>query len=776
MAAMVLPAFTVTAVTPQVQPTVAVKKQISKPVKDFKVVSSRQITKGLVERVVEMPNGVRMKMLDNKSAKPNNVIDPTTKAVAKVSAKDGYTLYEDFEGWDGVDITWLPEGWAVDRKSSIEGSDGWRMTKPLGLGDYIDSKCMTLEYPLSPELQEIFVDEWLVTPQFTVGEGMELCWSVMPQIYFYDWSSDDFMNPPTYTKDDILNDVIVNITTDGGKTWTPVFSHAEDWLVKNDGNFFRLFGDYTMRDFKLSLANYAGKTVQIGFQLTGIRYNTNFIDDVTVAMPPTGAKYTRPLSSLFFGLSEYDENVPASIMVGPVFQPTTFSNATTTKRDVEYLWTYTDTEGEKTSTAKNLVVTYGTDHETETTSRNNWYQYPVLEASSPATLADSYTYSGFYQAGGKGELEKHYVDTDEREVIQLGLTVVDPFTEGSATFADIALPYFGYNNESDRFWTNFFFQYDDDFVYDPNDTENWQHLEVIANYFYTPASPIVIEGIRMNGYGKINRDGIKMKADIYCLNGAGVIPDTPNYSADCTAITIVDKYSSSDDLSFYFKFDQPVVLQSKDAPAFVVAISGFRDAENVEYFSPEMSQFSNPNRLGLGWIGLKRSYMGQETPMSWSPVSNLTGDDQLVAFYIMLDAIFPWLETETDEISLSEENTATLSLDSYYNATSLQIVGLPEWLSVSGSGRYGKTQLTFNAKYVPETHPDVTVTLKGNGVSKNITIHTDKAGVNDVIVDVDGDGPEQIFNLEGQNVTGKNLAPGLYIKRQGAKATKILVR
>ena len=50
-------------------------------------------------------------------------------------------------------------------------------------------------------------------------------------------------------------------------------------------------------------------------------------------------------------------------------------------------------------------------------------------------------------------------------------------------------------------------------------------------------------------------------------------------------------------------------------------------------------------------------------------------------------------------------------------------------------------------------------------------------GIEDVIVEESAeDAPVEFYNLNGIRVSGENLAPGLYIRRQGNKATKVLVR
>jgi hypothetical protein len=47
--------------------------------------------------------------------------------------------------------------------------------------------------------------------------------------------------------------------------------------------------------------------------------------------------------------------------------------------------------------------------------------------------------------------------------------------------------------------------------------------------------------------------------------------------------------------------------------------------------------------------------------------------------------------------------------------------------------------------------------------------------VNDIAVD-NNNAPVKYFNLNGVEVNSDNLTPGLYIRRQGTKATKVAIR
>lgn len=54
-------------------------------------------------------------------------------------------------------------------------------------------------------------------------------------------------------------------------------------------------------------------------------------------------------------------------------------------------------------------------------------------------------------------------------------------------------------------------------------------------------------------------------------------------------------------------------------------------------------------------------------------------------------------------------------------------------------------------------------------------VAVDNAGVAEIVID-DENAPVELYNLNGVRVNSDNLVPGLYIRRQGTKASKIIVR
>lgn len=118
------------------------------------------------------------------------------------------------------------------------------------------------------------------------------------------------------------------------------------------------------------------------------------------------------------------------------------------------------------------------------------------------------------------------------------------------------------------------------------------------------------------------------------------------------------------------------------------------------------------------------------------------------------EASYYWTLTKAGESSISTE------ADTYSFPTT---VGVNWTIDESACGEYDLSLHITPAGYDKElvfAHP---------------TIKIESAGVEDIEADSDNS-PAEYFNLNGVHVKADALAPGLYIKRQGSKASKVLVK
>lgn len=117
------------------------------------------------------------------------------------------------------------------------------------------------------------------------------------------------------------------------------------------------------------------------------------------------------------------------------------------------------------------------------------------------------------------------------------------------------------------------------------------------------------------------------------------------------------------------------------------------------------------------------------------------------------------------EISVREEGATAW--------TKLADITVPEKFAWTYYGQTIDLSAYVGKKIQIGFHYTSTAEIAGTWEIKNVKVTADKAGVNDIIAD-DDNAPVVYYNLQGVRV--ENPANGLYIRVQGKKATKVLVR
>ena len=109
----------------------------------------------------------------------------------------------------------------------------------------------------------------------------------------------------------------------------------------------------------------------------------------------------------------------------------------------------------------------------------------------------------------------------------------------------------------------------------------------------------------------------------------------------------------------------------------------------------------------------------------------------------------------TPALEANKDNTVTMPLSEFGDITDLSFYPLVfRELSFTTGDSSGARHLDIKGMYFKYKLP---------------------AGVEDITADNAGNGPAQLYNLQGMRMSG-NPAPGLYIRRQGNKATKVIIR
>lgn len=215
--------------------------------------------------------------------------------------RTGVTFYEGFEGWDeDYGLNWIPEGWS---KICTEAHE----PKPESLARNVNNTWYVywsseLFQEMTPDGEcEAFIhfgftddergssnaaqDEWLITPEISVGDNEELSFYLQCDyhtLYPWDWDKNWLGD-----RSIVENTLKVMITTDGGESWEEAWDlEADEARKETDADCIHKYGHMQYHQFTLPLAQYADKTIKIGFRYIrnagdGIG-NSMMLDGVTV--------------------------------------------------------------------------------------------------------------------------------------------------------------------------------------------------------------------------------------------------------------------------------------------------------------------------------------------------------------------------------------------------------------------------------------------------------------------------------------------------------------
>lgn len=730
---------------------------------DARVLSTRTLAPGVQIQMVEGLNGVPVKHLVTNRLP--QAINPCFTAPAKAEAADGIALQEGFEAFDGTD-GWQPEGWATQSLGDpivSESPQSWFVTSAL----------MYSPAPVGNYYEAIFFnaaakDEWLITPAVTLTETPVLYFKgYIDPIFLFNLNNVDW-DTFEFTSVEPAANVQILVKPTGASEWTVVrdfFEQFKDYTLEELFNYG--YDSENLTSYTIDLAEYASQEVQIAFRYVGTDGNSVMLDDIMLSNPQLEAKYTFPFNSQFFGLNTDFSALSLSMPLLPVNEELVWYNYCE-EDGVTSTWQYHDwaTNEILTTNDFDLTATYFPDYTSDFTCRNNCYDSPILTLSKPGAADGSYRRFQYFQAGGRAEW------SIQGTVETFGVMPFDYLTEGFDIFVadndmEAGIPIYGYSKDVDQFWTDYTFQ-------GQEEEGEGVKLTSIMNCFVPSQNPIVFSNAWVLAKGQIGADAV-FTLDVCFTDDEGALKE-PMAAATCRGTDMIMMEGGMQ--NFYaipFTFDQPVVISAADTDLYLVRLSGFNDPDNVTYFAPYQSVEDNPDGLGLGWLQ-KEISMGGDTRTSLSSTAYYTG---LQSFAIGLDAFYPWLFAEADEVSTDSNGLAQIALGSYYDGSQLTATQpdgspLPAWLTASISGRYGDAKIEFTATGTEAA--DQPVLISAAGVSATVIVHYDgNASITSAIAD-SNDAPAQLFNIAGQQVSG-TPTPGIYFQRTAnGEVTKKLVK
>ena len=738
-------------------------KVVMKTVKNAKSESGKRLAPGMR---LSTTGGLK-KLHSIKMDRPANI--STMKKVqrrADSNVPQGYALYESFEDWDGSDLEWTPEGWTVEMRGDVQRSESWT---PAAGGGYLPSaKDGNYYYGINYSINR--QDEWLISPEVEIAGDMILSyWLYLDPAFLFsldnvDWNAYEFIG------DKVVAATLQIWAQPEGGEWQMLHDYVDDY--KDMGLMeMMMISPAGLEEKSVSLAQFAGKKVKVAFRYVGADGNTMLIDAIGIGYPALeDISYMDPFYTLYWGFEKGWEMsyLGAAIAHYPVYEPMTWSNMSYID-GATFSWEYCDPITAEFVTDDDpdyLTVTYVPDYRSEESKKNNFFYPPVLKATAPNTTPGSYTSPyAYFQAGGKAERTL----SDGSEFLpslmpfnfhDLGLTMV---TVDDPQIGDPAIPVFGYNSNANDYWLN----------YSLNGTEavegDYSHLEGISNIFFASGAPLVVNGLTLHAYGKV-ADDAEFTAVIYGLN--------EDMSSDFSTFTEIARTSikgsdimaesptSRGYLALPFDFDSPVVVQATDEhPAYVFMITGF-NSDKVDYFVPLQSNLPDPNYFCQGYI-LNHidlsNHIDRPEYYSFKPMVYKSGDeyvDLYGAFAIGVDAEYPWLTTDCEKISLTNDGSRVeVPLGSYYDGSRLE-VEVPAGVEASVAGRYDECVLTVahnNAEVIVEGN----VVVKAPGVRVEIPVKEELSrvcSVGNADAEVTG-----VYDLSGNRVS--SASKGIYIMK-----------
>ncbi|MDE6649724.1 MAG: choice-of-anchor J domain-containing protein [Muribaculaceae bacterium] len=717
----------------------------------------------------------RSSTLDYNLSGTRNVM----KKAGKVSAPKGYVLYENFSGWDGSSQYWLPDGWEVDHRSECSMKYTWTPFEPNQYYPALaDGK-----YCLAVSFAETKQDEWLITPEITPADNMILSYYMMMNpFYFYDTRNLNYITKEYEGGKIVLYTLQILVKEEGGE-WELLRDYAEEYKDCTYRELRNATNGSELVKQTIDLKEYAGKNIRIAFRYVGDDGDTMMLDAVGVGYPTLDdVWYMEPTNALYWGLS-CDANfvqTSADIAFYPPNAPITWSNMSS--EDADYTWQYSGLAGTVSNEDPyELSMTYDPVRPGLTPKLFN---YPVLNATASERI-DRYYISPveYFQVGGSTTFVTDGIQS-EHTAFQYPMNTLD------FAFKDVrydrlgvySLPVYGYTEYSDDYWLD----------YSLNGEEakegNFSHLIGIGNLFFASHdAPLVVKGMSIYGWGRF-WDDAELTATIYALD-KDMHTDYNTYTVVARAtlmgkdVQSLNGEDAKDYLYLPFQFDEPAVIQaSEEHPVFLFMLEGFR-SDKVDYFAPLHNYIENEFGFSAGYmlheINLQGHVEGEVNDgtyyslKSTRHVENGVYVDHPRTFAIGVNAEYPWLTSQVDEIEIRpEDEKVTVNLNSFYGPEQLKIE-TPEGVAASLTGQYDECVLTVTK--TDTTKPsEGNINITGPGVALSLAVkdHTPNAVAsietsNDVVA---------IYDMSGRKISSTKAAGVYVVKYSDGKVRKVTVK
>lgn len=705
------------------------------------------------------------------SAAPQRITVP-------MRAPQNASFFEDFESHAGQ-LDWLPEGWTEintpENKTTQEmcshninnswaaqdtGDGYWTAITSDGVKEcwihftyswsYVNGEGETIKGEAAPQ------DEWLITPEITVQDGHDLFFLGeldLGAVFNFDW------NEMAYDRSNVECDLEVLATVDDGANWTSLWKASSDVCSKmTDDEMYDVMAELAYDNYTVDLKDFYGKTVKLAFRYTnigGIAGNSAAVDAVTVCAPAAEAAYGLPDGNLLVGMSDGLSVRSQSEALMPAYtdiQWTAGSNMYTSSNS----WTFYDAEGDERGTFTGADVTISYPY-----SAGKTVPWPLLTASNKAG-SDTFSYDG--KDANKGGI----------------------YFGGSLP----PLTFEGYDGVETLYLGNFDYQHKrmtvtnlggEDYVYGTHGADAWGTgiTQVkFGNLFLAPPAPLVVTDVLLT-LGEFDADDdAEFTLEIHRVSASGDIDATP-------AVTAKVKGADIDGFGFYpvkFVLDEPFVMDGMT----IMFVSGFANNPKVRSFAACAQALGNDAAHNYAYMMFDINGSLQ----LYSAAQAL--EDYSSALCLGLNGTYHFL-------SLADEMDQIIDLDSETNSRQVAAIASnapTEWWIVDGEDKLplvaegtaydwltvkpytaedGSHSIVFSAEPTDKNRAK-TVRVANHGGQIQMRVRQSATdGIRAVETEIN-DGPVQYFNLQGVAVPGADLVPGVYIRRQGTRVSKVTVR
>lgn len=731
-----------------------------------------------------------------QTASKARLVKQSARVAAQAAAdseQENQTFFEGFEGRPSGYGTyydeWLPEGWQDVSKSGqtvpAEGDYRHNLTWRVLSNDDRNNAPMCMNYAYEGEnfayiMSDVAYDghhdlavqdEWLISPEFTpVAED----WLHFRLFHNAAWA--------TYnrTANDFTarnNELEVQVSTDGGETWTKLWNEIDDAITGKytEAELRSILIDINRYEYDhifVDLKDYVGKPVKVAFRFMGSTGHGVSIDNVSVGIPMPVAKYDMPAGFFKQGVSPYIEYPVERHVLMPFNREATWINSSASS--LSYEWTFDDAAGvASTSAEKDLV--------TPAYPMGSLVSTPTLTALFESRRSEPYSLAfSKMQAGGS----LHGRDSEGYE------------GEFGVGYYDIGDP-----NHKVVVSSGFI-------GFAPNLDLNWEmrlgqpdgalDIEGFANYYPAAGVPYGFDYVDIPAIVNNIEDDTKAQVMVFNLDAEGNPADLIGY-AELMGSQV--EYTPGEIVNLHFRFDVPVYAE-KDV---LVLFGGFnRELDDIALLYLKTTSENLGNSMMYLWAVDMVEGGWYETFYNLNNFP-LADGYHFAGLMMTLGASYSEMELKSGDRLIEaplEGCTRSYTLTGTHKAERWALTEngalRPDWVDYEFTQNGDEVNLTLTVLKNENTDARQTqlhIVSPGSRVTLDVTQPGDESSITDVeaaqavTVGLEGeniriggtDATAEVYNAAGVRVAaGKGLIPaghlakGVYLVRVSGKTVKIL--